>query len=104
MNDYIKREDAVEQVELQIPFIIANIETPRRTAERIIGSCPSTDVVEVVKCKNCIYLRSYQNQTFGEQMIKLGYIGFCNHPRRHWDVDCVKLDDYCSKGERRSDE
>ena len=46
MDDYIKRSEAIEQVALQIPFIIDGLETPELTAQRIIGTCQSADVVE----------------------------------------------------------
>lgn len=54
MSDYIKREDAIRQIvktsaqnELDIPAI--------GTVIYILSEMDSADVVEVVRCKDCVY-------------------------------------------------
>ena len=68
MSDYIKREDAIEMV----------LEP--------LSNMPSADVVEVVRCKNCIY-----NDR--------GWCGAQEYGTRY-----VEDNDYCSYGEREDDE
>ena len=53
-----------------------------------VGSVPSADAVEVVRCKDCIH---YESDDTGDMMV-------CNVT----DTVCDN-DDYCSYGERRED-
>lgn len=52
MSDYIKREDAIKAMArgMGIPYTDF-IEV----AERCMDDIPTADVVEVVRCKDCIY-------------------------------------------------
>lgn len=60
-----------------------------------IHNIPSADVVEVVRCKDCIHLKAIKN-TEGESNL------FCScFPMQSTSV-C--FDDFCSYGERRSEE
>jgi len=78
MSDYISRQAAIDELK----FCELGEEMS------IIETMPSADVVEVVRCKDCIY--------------------WCNHARLNipW---CRELhidrgsEDYCSLGERRTD-
>ena len=51
---------------------------------------------EVVRCKDCKYYTEQKKR--------------CDHPCQDWDVECydqwleMKPDDFCSYGERRTDE
>ena len=44
MTDYIKREDAIKA-----------LEGWKISGEMILATVPSADVVEVVRCKDCVY-------------------------------------------------
>lgn len=68
MSNYIKREDAIEMV----------LEP--------LSNMPSEDVVEVVRCKDCMYNDS-------------GWCGAQEYGTRH-----VEDNDYCSLGEREEQE
>lgn len=50
MSRYIDADEAVTMIALQMPFIIQGFEDNKRTAQRIIGSLPSIDIV---RCKDC---------------------------------------------------
>lgn len=57
-------------------------------AENVIKSLPSADVVEVVRCKDCIYWQDNND----------GY----PHEECRWGHDeTPNEDDYCSYGERK---
>ena len=51
-QDQISRQDAIDAMARDIPFITFT-EDPKRTAQRIIGTVPSADAAEVVRCKDC---------------------------------------------------
>lgn len=54
-----------------------------------IDSQPTADVVEVVRCKDCIYYEPH------------GRLGKCTS-KRHLGIKLIKKpDDFCSQGERR---
>lgn len=71
MSDYIKREDALTAIAGLLNVV-----------EQIDGA----DVVEVVRCKDCIYNDS-------------GWCGSQEYGTRH-----VEDNDYCSYGERKDNE
>ena len=59
----------------------------------IIAKTPTADVVEVVRCKECIWWDKSEDSPFG----------FCNVPYwvcKNWD-DGTGADDFCHKAERR---
>ena len=86
MADYIRREDALKA--LQNPELF-NV-TPRLL--QIIREMPAADVAEVVRCKDCEYVRPTINVHTGEQA---GV--WCD---LH-DILNVSPDDYCSRGEKK---
>jgi hypothetical protein len=61
-------------------------------ARVIINSIPSADVVEVVKCKNCVFSKYIEDSGNYKCTSFNGRFGI------------VKAEDFCSYGERRSDE
>ena len=78
MSDYIKREDAIKA-----------LEGWKISGEMILGTVPSADVVEVVRCKDCKYA------TYDESIDR--------YECRNWGLDddeYTEADDYCSYGER----
>ena len=56
-----------------------------------IRNIPAADVVEVVRCKDCIHARHYTNK------IKCGYWS------EQTDSEIVCEDDFCSYGEKREE-
>ena len=82
MSDYIKREDA-EKAILDCPVSGMLDLINLQTAITNIDTIPSADVVEVVRCKDCIY-----NDR--------GWCGAQEYGTHH-----VEDNDYCSYGERK---
>lgn len=91
MDELITRQGAIEAIARDIPFITFT-EDPKRTAQRIIGTVPSADAVEVVRCKNCKFSDVYQSDSRGATAM------YCRAFTFH---RMVAEDDYCSYGERR---
>jgi len=87
MSDYIKREDAIDWIKSEREENSAYGEAEGlKIAEQLVKGMPSADVVEVVRCKDCIH--------------------YDEHTR--WQCDkfgqSVNADDYCSYGERKEQE
>ena len=80
MAGYIKREDAIEALQLW--------DRENHIVGRIINSIPSADVAEVCRCENCILFEPFKPP-------RLGNWGRCNY----FDSD-VRQSDYCSNAVR----
>lgn len=78
MSDYIKREDAIDAMERVSDGIC------EQQAIDALCELPSADVVEVVRCKNCKWWTGIE----------------CANR----DIDVVNDEEYCSYGERTTDE
>ena len=102
MNDYIKREDALDSIEKYEPtykFNMSEREQGYNNGLEIsacaISNLPSADVVEVVRCKDCEFWNKDENV--------LNNRGICDE----WsDYEggisrYTGSDDYCSYGERK---
>ena len=81
MSDYIKREDAVEKLEFHISIDLLDD----------IKDIPPSDVVPVVRCKDCKCWTEWANGTGSCSRFALDWIG-------------TDADDFCSMGERKDDE
>lgn len=57
--------------------------------QKILSDAPTADVVEVVRCKDCLYC-----EDFGMSGL------FCNHPDDRNPVGC-RPGDFCSDGRKR---
>lgn len=93
MNDYIRREDALN---MDFRISVRSFESRLKTAERAvqayadaIADLPSADVVEVVRCEDCKHWTKFPN---------LQQAGQCHH----FDL-FVEDTFYCADGERRSE-
>lgn len=84
MNDYIKREDARQAIISLHGGCITD--AVKDFIDYTLLSVPTADVVEVVRCKECIY-----NDR--------GWCGAQESGTRY-----IEDDDYCSFGERKDDE
>lgn len=95
MTDYIKRTDAVKIAE---KYGLANGSALGRhtgLADCIaseISALPAADVAEVVRCKDCEYVRPTINVHTGEQ----AGIWCALH-----DILNISPNDYCSRGEKK---
>lgn len=80
MSEYIKKEDAIIEVERFGGYLDDDMLYRIKLA---LGCLPSADVVEVVRCKDCKY----------KERERCGLTRYT-----------VRAHDYCSYGERRDDE
>lgn len=93
--EYIKRETAVKIAErygLACGSVLGRHSGIADCIASEIESVPADDVVEVVRCKDCEYVRPTVNAHTGEQV----GIWCCLH-----DILNVSPDDYCSRGEKK---
>ena len=87
-----------EDVEESIDIALERFTIPNGLQDRLhnqIGAVPTADVVEVVRCKDCKYLKPYTSQ--------YGTGQFCECPCSFGGQGIKKPDDYCSYGERRDE-
>lgn len=91
---YIEKETALEFVLNNTPHI--NGETRMKCVERAIKAIPTADVVEVVRCKDCIHS---SNMPLG--LCYLHTEPYDNAKGYKGDAVCVEPNDYCSYGERK---
>ena len=89
MSDYINREMAADCIVLECDDVTLE------QARQAIKDCPSADVVEVVRCKDCKYLKPFTSQYGSGQ--------YCECPCSFGGQGIKKPDDYCSYGEQRDD-
>ena len=88
-DEYISREAALAD------FESCNAENPNWTPQRVktlLLRQPAADVAEVVRCRDCEYLRPTINVHTGKQ----AGIWCALH-----DILNVSPDDYCSRGEKK---
>lgn len=85
MSEYIKKSEAVDVI-VKYPYDIAG---KTATAIKMIEDLPSADVVEVVRCKDCIH---WGGVTYGFVCRKLSGID---------TKICMGAERFCSYGERR---
>ena len=91
MKEYIEREALMKIAESIQRNIDPNFPTEAVTV--LANFLPTADVVEVVRCKDCVW--------FAPNNGGLWY--GCAFDTRHPD-DVPKPDDFCSSGERRADD
>ena len=93
MSKYVNATDAAEKIAEKHGIRIADLCDT-------FGDIPAADVVEVVRCKDCLYSGMYCFGTSKEETLACleteedGFIRFATS---------VKADDYCSRGERKMD-
>lgn len=96
-NEYISREAAIDAVLSYNGYFQDQLSTNnmilKMEAEVAIDDVPAADVVEVVRCKDCVFYRSAT--------------GFCHYHSKEYDGgeywDKFGSDDFCSRGERMCD-
>lgn len=92
MADYIRREDALFALRKAERGGSMTALTRLERAYAEIREMPAADVAEVVRCKDCEYVRPTINVHTGEQ----AGIWCALH-----DILNVSPDDYCSRGEKK---
>lgn len=97
MSEYIKKEDAINKLADEYVFDARSEYEGTFTradfiddAKETLADIPSADVVEVVRCKDCMYKHANKNN---RQLT-------CN--RRM--LGAVRPNDYCSLGAKEDDE
>lgn len=91
MKEYIEKQALINELASTTPFGYVSSVLGKVTFN-VISKMPTADVVEVVRCKDCIYYNS--NSCFNRQ----------------WDLESsteipmVREDDFCSYGERKERE
>jgi hypothetical protein len=82
MKEYIDREALIAEYDRVH-------QGPAGGARKLMVDAPAADVVEVVRCINCVYWDGR------------GYDGRCEAPENGLIRDYTNYDDYCSYGERK---
>lgn len=93
MSDYIKREDALKAIEVCVNESVMPEEWRSGMLDaydEVKSYVPSADVVEVVRCKDCIH----------NDQCKHRVVMWVEDPINTWHKDI----DYCSYGERKDNE
>jgi hypothetical protein len=97
MAEYINREELLKDINDSVRFSTRNgVSAELRGAHKIVDcirSAPACDVVEVVRCKDCKHFCPYEGEEHKGDCAEL--VGL---------ESCVYEDDYCSYGERRSED
>lgn len=90
MAEYIDKEELIECLERYANFCDActDVDCINCVIEFVIKELPTADVVEVVRCKDCIYYETSKK-----------YGPYCNHPQN--GLYDIYPDDYCSYGEQK---
>lgn len=93
MAEYIEKKDLLKVLPPKCnmgDMYATAYNTCLNTIENLIKEQPTADVVPVVRCCNCIHLKTYT-----------GKDNYCDIHSVAWDKFFVRLDDFCSYGERR---
>lgn len=95
MEAYITKNQAIHAME-QVTQPECFIEDTRKNFARIIEELPAADVVEVVRCNDCVHSYPFvHNPKFGECMV---YVCDLEDPA------IMEETGFCSDGERKDDQ
>ena len=118
MTEYIERKEAIKALRDNVTemesdiYYGSNMGIPEDEIEDIVNEIPAADVVEIVRCKDC------KHETELDKHCELNRTAYkhCNlwrgdETRNVWhkykkyykDYSVVEPDDFCSYGERESD-
>lgn len=93
MSRYIDADKAMEIWEDDNYILMSSQKAKMKI---LLDAVPSADVVEVVRCKDCKYLKPFASQYGAGQ--------FCECPCSFGGQGIKKPNDYCSYGERKYDD
>ena len=97
MAEYIEREAALALIRPDDPNderCAVTVATAKRLIRYVLTAAPAADVVPVVRCEKCKYVRAKVNIHTGEQVGVWCYL---------WDEIDIGADDYCSRGKPREE-
>lgn len=95
MDKYIKLSDALDRFTYENGDLIPEIgdhgewnEIWVRDVNAVLKSLPAADVAPVVRCRECKHYTDW---------------GACGNTDNGWDAPQMGPDDFCSRGERKTD-
>ena len=93
-EEYIKREAAKAQLRIWITDCVLYGDNDTADCLRdcidLLDSIPAADVVEVVRCQDCVYARPLK---------EMNYDYLC----RYWNGHSCNQNQFCSQGKRKED-
>lgn len=92
MDDLIKRQGALDAIKLTSSPYLPELNGTYPAQVKALKELPSVDAVEVVRCKDCKYASPN------------GKYGCKSYHYRLYECHEMGADDYCSRGERKTDE
>ena len=99
MQEYIEREAAKERLRMWITDCVLDGDNDAADCFRgcidLLDSIPAADLVEVVRCRECVHWKSIGNKA-GNSFSDMEYIGGCEFTKY-----CRRESDFCSYGERK---
>jgi len=93
-DEYIRKQDAVDALDRIFDNVPMELTTEILRLRRELRGLPSADVVQVVRCENCVHW-SDSNQCARPELS-----GSRWHDAKYFET---MPDDFCSYGERRED-
>ncbi|MEE1007087.1 MAG: hypothetical protein U0L66_07840 [Acutalibacteraceae bacterium] len=98
--EYIERETALKIIDNYSKTVSEDGKVIVKAVRDIVDTiCPAADVVEVVRCKDCVYCCISTDPKTNISIQKCGYVGF--NPVQSSQVSD---DFYCGYGERKDGE
>lgn len=91
MMEYISKQLAIEELEnLRQQYEMHDDcdELVARKCKNAVSALPAADVAPVVRCRECEHWKDW---------------GACGHPDNGWDAPPMGPEDFCSRGERKTD-
>ena len=85
MKEYIEREAAIKAIENDCSELVYYT---KEDAIQCVKAIPAADVVEVVRCRECVYARPLKD-------VKYDYL--C----RYWNGHSCNQNQFCSQGKRK---
>ena len=98
-KEYIEREGAKELLRIWITDCVLDGDNDAADCYRdcidLLDSIPAADVVEVVRCRECVHWKPIGSKA-GNSFSDMEYIGGCEFTKY-----CRRESDFCSYGERK---
>ena len=98
-KEYIEREGAKELLRIWITDCVLDGDNDAADCYRdcidLLDSIPAADVVEVVRCRECVHWKPTGSKA-GNSFSDMEYIGGCEFTKY-----CRRESDFCSYGERK---
>ena len=93
MSDYISREDAVDGLHTQLMYRMGSDDMKRRLDDWV-KTLPPADVVQVVRCKDCIYCDKATAECHNDRW---------GDGHAYYPPPVVREDGFCMDGEKRKE-